>query len=52
MLTLKPEYMETLDVGDYNLKFVFSDGEALGVLHVLEAAQSYHLLEPTEALQV
>ena len=42
-LTLKPEYMETLAVGDYKLKFVFSDGEADGVLHVTG------YVEPTKA---
>ena len=46
-LTLKPAYMDTLAVGDYNLKFVFSDGEAIGVLHVLEAATT-PVIEPTK----
>lgn len=42
-LTLKPEYLDTISVGDYNLKFVFSDGEAVGVLHIIEGTPS-----PTE----
>ena len=37
-LTLKPEYLDTISVGDYNLKFVFSDGEAYGVLHILQGS--------------
>ena len=37
-LTLKPEYLDTISVGDYYLKFVFSDGEAYGVLHILQGS--------------
>ena len=48
-LTLKPEYMENLSVGDYDLKFVFSDGEALGILHVLDAAAEPTTVKPTSA---
>lgn len=38
-LTLKFEYMETLVHGDHVLRFVFADGEAYSVLHVLDGAQ-------------
>ena len=37
LLTFLPEYMDTLSVGDHEVKFVFSDGETTGILHVLAA---------------
>ena len=36
-ITLKPDYLQTLAIGDHNFKFVFSDGETVGTLHVVEA---------------
>ena len=35
-LTLLPAYMETLEVGEHEMRYVFSDGEATGKLTVVE----------------
>ena len=37
LLTLKPDYMDKLSVGDHEVKFFFTDGTATGILHVLAA---------------
>ncbi len=38
LITLKPEYLNTFSVGDYYSKFVFSDGEATGILHIVQGS--------------
>ena len=36
-VTLKPEYLQSMDLGEYKFEFRFSDGSGIGTLFVVEA---------------
>ncbi len=37
-LTLKADYMQRMECGDHDVRFVFSDGDANSVLHILQGS--------------